>query len=60
MCNTRTLWLKRKVPRAPFRLIFNEACLHCTLAWTNPNTQRRSLLYRYCPRYLTLANSKNA
>ena len=24
------------------------------------DTQRRSLLYRYCPRYLTLANSKNA
>ena len=55
MCNT--LWL---TTRCCVRLIFNEACLHCTLAWTNPNTQRRSLLYRYCPRYLTLANSKNA
>jgi hypothetical protein len=38
-------------------IIFNEACLHCTLGWTNPSTERRSLLYRYTPRYLSLAHT---
>lgn len=38
-------------------LIFNEACLHCTLPWSNPGTERRSLLYRYTPRYLSLAHT---
>ena len=38
-------------------LIFNEACLHCKLPWMNPVTERRSLLYRYTPRYLSLAHT---
>jgi hypothetical protein len=35
-------------------VIFNEATLHGTLPWTADH-DRRSLLYRYCPKYLHFA-----
>ena len=41
-------------------IIFNEACLHCTLGWTNRSTERRSLLYRYSPKYLHYASEQYA
>ena len=31
------------------------ATIHGTLPWTNPQTERRSLMYRYMPKYLHFA-----
>ena len=44
-------------PAAPIgsMLIFLEATFHCTLPWTNHDHARRSLLYRYSPKYLHYA-----
>lgn len=41
-------------PAAPIgsMLIFLEATFHTTLPWTNHDHSRRSLLYRYSPKYL--------
>ena len=36
-------------------LLFLEATLHCTLPWRNAAHARRSLLYRYSPKYLHFA-----
>jgi hypothetical protein len=36
-------------------LIFLEATFHTTLPWTNHDHARRSLLYRYSPKYLHYA-----
>lgn len=36
-------------------ILFSEATIHGTLPWTNPKTERRSLMYRYMPKYLHFA-----
>ena len=36
-------------------IFFSEATIHGTLPWTNPNSERRSLMYRYMPKYLHFA-----
>ena len=41
------------VAKAGDVVIFNEACIHGTLPWTASH-QRRALLYRYSPKYMTL------
>ena len=41
-------------------LIFLEATYHTTLPWTNKEHARRSLLYRYSPKYLHYASEQYA
>ena len=39
----------------PRLLLSFSAIIHGTLPWTNPKTERRSLMYRYMPKYLHFA-----
>lgn len=41
------------VAKAGDVVLFNEACIHGTLPWTGPH-ERRVVLYRYSPKYMTL------
>lgn len=43
--------------RAGDVVIFTEALTHGTMPWTNPNQERRSVLLKYCPRYMQWARS---
>jgi len=45
--------LVRQVPqRAGDVLIFTEALTHGTMPWRDPNSERRSVLMKYCPHYM--------
>ena len=47
--------LLRKSSHSPSAAQFSEATIHGTLPWTNPDTERRSLMYRFMPKYLHFA-----
>jgi len=45
--------LVRQIPqRAGDVLFFTESLTHGTMPWRDPNTQRRSVLMKYCPHYM--------
>ena len=43
------LLLRKSLTRC--RAQFSEATIHGTLPWMNPDTERRSLMYRFMPKY---------
>ena len=55
LLSSALLLRKSHSPPGGAALQFSEATIHGTLPWTNPDTERRSLMYRFMPKYLHFA-----